>query len=354
MKITVDPKYNFEWMADQELVTVVENALVTPDFVMDSDYNIIRKVHENVAVKTPYELISESQYKLLKQYEYSNLGWRGVKQVERMHLVNYYCGWHWGHFITETLGRCGGVMGGADNVWVNLSNHVRPSSLFSPDVINHNTQYFNDHWKWSEYLFGQRKVPVVDHPIRVERLELPNPQCYVRCQRGFTRNFLVIARAFGSRLGRSFYCAGRKVYLSKTRFTAGHRNIENEKRVEDILKSKGWNIVYPEMLTPQEQVDLWRYADVVAGVEGSAMHTALLTDQLPFKVILLSSEPPAPFHWDFQYQFDKLGVDATFIRCMMPHNKYLSATDHNGPFKRKSDQIIIEPDTVANMIEDMI
>lgn len=60
----------------------------------------------------------------------------------------------------------------------------------------------------------------------------------------------------------------RKLYLSRKK--AGRRQINNETEVAAFLQHKGFETVFPEQMTIQEQADLFRQASIVAGPSGGA------------------------------------------------------------------------------------
>ncbi len=60
----------------------------------------------------------------------------------------------------------------------------------------------------------------------------------------------------------------KKIYLS--RLQAGRRNIVNEQEVSEFLRSKGFETVFPENFSIQQQAELFRRAKFIAGPSGGA------------------------------------------------------------------------------------
>jgi len=71
-------------------------------------------------------------------------------------------------------------------------------------------------------------------------------------------------------LGRSSSPGSGAVYLSRRKF--GGRGIADEEKVEAIFASFGFQIVFPEQMPISEQVATVARAEVVAGIDGSALH----------------------------------------------------------------------------------
>lgn len=85
------------------------------------------------------------------------------------------------------------------------------------------------------------------------------------------------------------------VYLSRAEFSGGSkRNILNESVVENLFRSRGFSVIYPETLSAQEQVGIVANADIVAGVDGSAMHLCGFMRQ-GARVVMIETRPQRAF-----------------------------------------------------------
>ncbi len=67
-----------------------------------------------------------------------------------------------------------------------------------------------------------------------------------------------------------------RVWLSRSAI-GDLAGVEEEPEIEERLQREGWAVVHPEQLRPSEQVALLAGASHVAGIEGSAFHTLVLT-----------------------------------------------------------------------------
>ena len=67
----------------------------------------------------------------------------------------------------------------------------------------------------------------------------------------------------------------RLVYLSRGKFKRTYRRLLNSKVVEDILKEFGFETIYPEHLTINEQIELMQETNILIGEFGSALHNSL-------------------------------------------------------------------------------
>ncbi|WP_086613727.1 glycosyltransferase family 61 protein [Acetobacter indonesiensis] len=67
----------------------------------------------------------------------------------------------------------------------------------------------------------------------------------------------------------------RNIYLSRSKLSCGTVFIENEKELESELQKKGFEIVHPQDLTVNEQINIFRNDNFVIGQVGSAFHTSI-------------------------------------------------------------------------------
>ena len=68
---------------------------------------------------------------------------------------------------------------------------------------------------------------------------------------------------------------GPRIWLSRTQVVPRRRS-RGETALQDALVARGWRIVHPQRLTVAEQLRLLSGPGVVAGLEGSAFHAAVL------------------------------------------------------------------------------
>ncbi len=64
----------------------------------------------------------------------------------------------------------------------------------------------------------------------------------------------------------------KRIYFSRRRFTGKSRLIVNEAGTEEVFRERGFAIVHPETLTFAEQVSIAAGANIIAGIDGSALH----------------------------------------------------------------------------------
>ncbi|WP_454811536.1 glycosyltransferase family 61 protein [Labrys neptuniae] len=84
------------------------------------------------------------------------------------------------------------------------------------------------------------------------------------------------------------------VYISKTKLTHKISGIVNEIEIENILKEKGVDIVYPETMSIKDQLLLFRDREVILGTVGSAFHSAGFAQSQARQIMIAHGERVNP------------------------------------------------------------
>ena len=204
--------------------------------------------------------------------------------------LGHYTG-HYGHFLLETLARLwplhGGNMhaNGYDKVVFHPFLHKTPSiNKFSPA-------------KMSLASFGiqAKDVVFVTEPLRFETLTVPSALLEINyvVDLGMASTYQNITQYCLS-VGSSIPGFWRKfsgwksegplrLYLSRRR-AKGYHPMSNELQVERIFIDSGFKVLHPEHWRFEQQVALFQRAEVIAGVEGSALHNSVFMQ--PGKLVI--------------------------------------------------------------------
>ena len=172
---------------------------------------------------------------------------------------------HFGHFLLESLSR----------TWA--SEAVPDASILWTDGSSPN--------KWQSQIFNSlglsHRHATLAGPTQFERLLVPDPG--YRIQDFFHPTHVdFLSKAQIACAGAS----GKKVWLSRTKL-AREKQFSGEKVIEEWLVKVGWEIIYPEKLSVQEQLQIFAHASVIAGIEGSAMHSVVLLSKFQAAVIIV-------------------------------------------------------------------
>lgn len=192
--------------------------------------------------------------------------------------LGHYTG-HYGHFILETLSR----------FWALQSDVIYDKFIFHPFVHNVPNPRFFSPAKTCFKSFGikSKQVLIVNQFLSFKNLTVPSALLEIN-NRSDTSQSLIYKHI-------GHYCKNksdskkwnlRKLFLrshislSKTyRIYMSRRNynsiIMNEIEIERIFTSLGFSIIHPQLLSFEQQVILYQQVDIMAGLNGSAMHNSV-------------------------------------------------------------------------------
>jgi capsular polysaccharide biosynthesis protein len=63
-----------------------------------------------------------------------------------------------------------------------------------------------------------------------------------------------------------------KVYISRSRLKHPHQRVDQEERIEKLMKASGYTIFHPQRHSIMVQARVYRAAKVIVGGDGSAFH----------------------------------------------------------------------------------
>ena len=180
---------------------------------------------------------------------------------------------HYGHFLITSLAR----------LWGFIYEKAEDTN-----VLFHSTHESGDHFKinYSGMLLrslGLSPANVIRfrEPTRIKNLVVPS-RSFLE-QKSAYHVYADLCRLIGSRLlGSEVQCSNdTPVYMSKTKLPIGVAKIVNEQEIEEALRNKGFDIVYPEQLSIKEQIDLFMTRTRIVGSAGSGFHTHIFVPNPP-------------------------------------------------------------------------
>ncbi|MGH6964186.1 MAG: glycosyltransferase family 61 protein [Phenylobacterium sp.] len=182
-----------------------------------------------------------------------------------LYLGNYMGG-HYGHFITETL----------STFWIFEDEPADTFDyvLFHPFVFG---DAIPDYVKFCFEKFGISEDKVIvagGEVLAFEELVVP--------ERLFRLNHSSDPRlrwVFGHLTSgaRAPQAAPERLYVSRRRFSRRDlfRVVANEAHIETAFQRRGFEVIYPESMSFEDQIALYSRAQWVAGISGSGLHNSL-------------------------------------------------------------------------------
>ncbi|QKL02600.1 DUF563 domain-containing protein [Pseudomonas sp. NY5710] len=210
---------------------------------------------------------------------------------------------HYGHFLIESMTR----------MW-RMLNHLEFDKIFFHAHPGHSAPC-----KIGEYLFKKMGIPlekiaIITRPLRFSRITIPDPSLRLGGEEAFLSHRNVCATIAENVSGNYFDRPeenARPIYFSRTKFRV--RPVFGEDELEAQLRENGWEIVYPESMSIEDQIKISRKSKVYCGVIGSAMHN-LIFSRPGTKVFYIEREPSQKSTYNTLEALDKvIGLDPYYI-----------------------------------------
>jgi len=178
---------------------------------------------------------------------------------------------HYGHFIVNTLPRLWPILRhGIGEHRILFIGQATPADWFRIPFMR---DFFG------ALGINSDRIEFVDSPTVIPRLIIPHPS--FQEQHFAHRVFGQLCREIGRRIIKVNDIESRMnlkpIYLSKNKLTSGVARFSNESILIEKLYKSGFEIVYPELLEPSEQISMMRTRKFIFGTIGSAFHNSVFS-----------------------------------------------------------------------------
>lgn len=184
---------------------------------------------------------------------------------------------HFGHFLTESIGRLPNIPSMHSAAPIIFLAGNRKSRVLQP---------------WQSELLRvvgcSREVSVIDEATFVQELVVPDIS--------FHQNKV----GYGDKAGTQWRDAvfpkssrhtGGKIYVSRSQLDASLGRYQNEQMLETALRTYGFQIIHPQNMTIEAQVSVYKQASHIVLAESSAIHLLNLVCGVHQKIALIQRRP---------------------------------------------------------------
>jgi capsular polysaccharide biosynthesis protein len=188
--------------------------------------------------------------------------WRDLKRFPQ--TLIYVGGFHkhYGHFLTEGIARYWYAV--ADEGHPILSHRI---DRYSPKAL------FLDRF-FEAVSFPRQRLVTFQRPVLLKEVIVPLPS-FTNASEGFEVHRLIPESVAAKVLSDPSRRTAQPLYMSRRHLGRNNRLVINEEILEDKLRARGFEIVYPERLSLDQQIKLINQHEVVVGTVGSALHGSL-------------------------------------------------------------------------------
>lgn len=180
---------------------------------------------------------------------------------------------HFGHFLCESLNR----------LWYAVSH---PEQSYPVVFVCEKSREISASIRTLLELLGLSgdRLVLTDRPTCFSKIIIPEPSSVLA---GFyTKEFILPYQTIAAEIEPKPF---EKVYFSRRKFRGGIK-ICGEDKLENVFRSNGYRIVYPERLNLKEQIAYVKGAKEIACVMGSAAHLSLFAKPRTKLIVLERTE----------------------------------------------------------------
>lgn len=261
------PSYFKRKIYDLDLnVDIIDNAIVLPSSMdvklRNMSCNVFNQSNESIKSTHHRRGVDFKTFKMKENLHNHGCGHDYI-QVDSDVI---YLGWvfpHYGHFLMESMSR----------LWF-LENYNGNAKFLFNFYKNHDV--FIKSKQWATQLlekFGitEENIIYADKKYVMERLIIPSQSMILHSSVNVKAQSYIWSKIKESSGEGNF---SKKIYLSRSQLLKDKRKLVNELEIEKIFSSFGFDIIYPEKLNLDQQIEIISQADVVSGPSGSALHNA--------------------------------------------------------------------------------
>ena len=201
---------------------------------------------------------------------------------------SFYLGWlskNYGHFLVESLSYLWPLIAtDMDITKVRFVGFPMERDLCVESAPSFLTKAFQ------QFGIALSEIQLVREPVIFERLFVPTPSFHL-LQGYCTPMQPTVWQTIQGNHWLKNKSIERKCYLSRRKYEIANgrprRPLANELEVENLFRKYGFEVIYPETLSFEQQLYLYKHCSVIAGLAGSNMHNAAFMPP-DTKVIILA------------------------------------------------------------------
>lgn len=188
----------------------------------------------------------------------------GIKTLTGNYIYMGHFMAHYGHFLTE----------GISSFWA-LKHFKGAIPVFHPFVFGVDVKEFMLPF-FKAHDIDVDNIHIIREKTRFEHIAIPERTFHLNDT--VHQEFISIIRHVKHALGIKKKEA-RKIFLSRARLENTGRAIENEKEIDIAMAQLGFEILHPQEISINKQIEIYASTHIMAGFSGSALHNCLFMDE---------------------------------------------------------------------------
>ncbi len=253
----------------------------------------------------------KAEYSVLEALTLEDMQEAGFFNEEVVYL-GFFRG-HWGHFIVDSSIR----------LWALEKEEYRNKRILMK-IEGMETFY----QKFLGYLgISREQIIQLEEPARFKKIIIPQlayfPKAYI--SRAFLSPFRRVSEVI--RLDKKTY---DKIYLSRVRFARSKKEL-GERRIQSIFEENGYQVLYPEELSLEEQIWYYKNCKEIVTTNGTIAHNVVYAKE-GIRLVMLKRFKEENTH---QLAINQIcGIDYIEVDC------YDKKSNHNNSLMLRTPQLM--------------
>lgn len=182
---------------------------------------------------------------------------------------------HWGHFLVDVVCR----------LWYILENNTNCRITYCS--WNFDEQQIKGNFLEFFKLLGisEDRLVCITKPTKVKKIYIPDAT-YKFCGDYNEKYRTVLKKICEAVSDNSVKGSSKRIYLTRTQLKKAKFYETGEREIEEVFRLNGFDIISPEKLTLQQQIALFKNADMLVSLSGTLPHNIVFTKPHTNLVIL--------------------------------------------------------------------
>ena len=252
---------------------------------------------------------SEQDSQEFKSLYHQSIDPTKIKRIDQKFMYGENISLHYGHFLCESICRLW-YLEQAEKLGILVIGQPRKAKSISDLKVSRD---FVDEFMTALDLDSEQFLELT-RPVILGEVVFPYPSLSLYRREVFACHKLVPELVAEKLLPDKVSQTEQPLYFSRTKLKKANRSILGEDQLENILRERGFAIIYPEDLTLQEQIYLVNKHKYIVGTWGSSLHTIIFSLSDSKNIFCLSDNDGLFIAFP---QFDALkSVNSTYIAAI--------------------------------------
>jgi len=260
---------NYSEKLPLEKTITVKDVLYVPRYQAFYDLRDGSRINTS---KMPWIPKSEQDSQEFESLYHQSIDTTKIKKIDQKFMYGENITLHYGHFLCETISRLW-YLEQAEKLGILVIGQPHKAKSISDLKVSRN---FVDEFMTALDLDSEQFLELT-RPVILGEVVFPYPSLSLHRREVFSCHKLVPELVAQKLLPDKVTQTEQPLYISRTKLKKANRQILGEEQLENILRERGFAIIYSENLTLQEKIYLVNKHKYIVGPWASSLHTIIFS-----------------------------------------------------------------------------